>query len=128
MVSFRLQALILGICVIILLYFVDMIRKDKISLKYALPWLAALIGVMLLAAFPSFINWVAQLLGVATPVNAIFFIVILMMLIFIFLISLISSRNAQRVIRLVQEVALLKKALADHEGNRQEDEKHICDI
>ena len=126
--SLRLQALILVICVIILLYFVDMIRKDKISLKYSLPWLAALAAVMFLVVFPQFITWFAQLLGVATPMNAIFFIAILMMLVFIFLISLSSSRNAQRVIRLVQEVALLKKALADQEGNRQKDEEHICGI
>jgi hypothetical protein len=105
-----------------------MIRKDKITLKYSLPWLISLMGVMLLAVFPGFINWVAQLLGVATPVNAIFFIVILMMLMFIFLISLISSRNTQRVIRLVQEVALLKKALADQQEDQKDDEEHICGI
>jgi len=122
--SLRLQALILVICVIILLYFVDMIRKDKISLKYALPWLAALAAVMLLVVSPQFITWFAQLLGVATPMNAIFFITILMMLMFIFLISLSSSRNAQRVVRLVQEVALLKKELADQDRNRQQDEEY----
>jgi hypothetical protein len=55
-----------------LLYFVDMIRKDKITLKYSLPWLASLVGVIFLMIFPEFINWVARLLGVATPVNAIF--------------------------------------------------------
>lgn len=126
--SIRLRILILLICAAILLYFVDMIRKDKITLKYSLPWLISLMGVMLLAVFPGFINWVAQLLGVATPVNAIFFIVILMMLMFIFLISLISSRNTQRVIRLVQEVALLKKALADQQEDRKDDEEHICGI
>ena len=126
--SIRLRILILLICAAILLYFVDMIRKDKITLKYALPWLISLMGVMLLAVFPGFINWVAQLLGVATPVNAIFFIVILMMLMFIFLISLISSRNTQRVIRLVQEVALLKKALADQQEDQKDDEEHICGI
>ncbi|HCF51148.1 MAG TPA: DUF2304 domain-containing protein [Syntrophomonas sp.] len=126
--SIRLRILILLICAAILLYFVDMIRKDKITLKYSLPWLISLMGVMLLAVFPGFINWVAQLLGVATPVNAIFFIVILMMLMFIFLISLISSRNTQRVIRLVQEVALLKKALADQQEDQKDDEEHICGI
>lgn len=119
--SLRLHVLILVICVAILLYFVDMIRKDKITLKYSLPWLASLMGVMFLVTFPKFINWVAQLLGVATPVNAIFFIVILMILIFIFLISLTSSRNAQRTTRLVQEVALLKKALADQDRSKQQD-------
>lgn len=122
--SLRLQALILVICVIILLYFVDMIRKDKISLKYALPWLTALAAVMLLVVSPQFITWFARLLGVATPMNAIFFITILMMLMFIFLISLSGSRNAQRVVRLVQEVALLKKELADQDRNRQQDENY----
>lgn len=126
--SVRLRLVILLICVAILLCFMDMIRKDKISLKYSLPWLLSLVCVMFLAAFPGFINWVAGLLGVATPVNAVFFIVILMMLAFIFLISMISSRNSQRVIRLVQEVALLKKALADQEGKRQKDEERICGI
>mgnify|MGYP000995701031 CR=1 FL=1 len=126
--SIRLRLVILFICVAILLCFMDMIRKDKISLKYSLPWLLSLVCVMLLAAFPGFINWVAGLLGVATPVNAVFFIVILMMLAFIFLISMISSRNSQRVTRLVQEVALLKKALADQEGKGQKDEERICGI
>ncbi|MDX9871105.1 MAG: DUF2304 domain-containing protein [Clostridia bacterium] len=126
--SIRLRILILFICIAILVYFVDIIRKDKITLKYSLPWLAALTGVMLTAVFPGFINWVAQLLGIATPVNAIFFIVIMMMLMFIFLTSVISSRNAQRVTRLVQEVALLKKALADQEEKGPRDKEHICGI
>jgi Uncharacterized conserved protein len=97
-----------------------MIRKDKITLKYSLPWLASLVSVMWLVTFPKIIDWIAQLLGVATPVNAIFFIVIMMILMFMFLISMTSSRDSQRTTRLVQEVALLKKELADQFGTHNE--------
>lgn len=118
--SLRLRILILVICGLVLLYFINMIRKDKITLKYSLPWLASLVSVMWLVTFPKIIDWIAQLLGVATPVNAIFFIVIMMILMFMFLISMTSSRDSQRTTRLVQEVALLKKELADQFGTHNE--------
>lgn len=122
--SFRLRMLVLIICGSALLYFVNMIRKDKITLKYSLPWLASLASVIFLVTFPKVIDWIAQLIGIATPVNAIFFIVIMIILMFIYLISVTGSQNSQRTIRLVQEVALLKKELANQRRDQRQDGKH----
>ncbi len=86
-----------------------LIRKRKIELKYALPWLAVLFLAFLTDCFPGLLSAIAALLGIATPVNALFLLALLFAVCLIFVLTVIVSRQSERIKRLAQASALLEE-------------------
>ena len=73
MINIRTQ-IIIAIFIIIALYIiVNMIRKRQLELKYALAWLMVGIGILVLDIFPNSMIWLADVLGIAQPINMLFF-------------------------------------------------------
>ena len=74
MINIRTQ-IIIAIFIIIALYIiVNMIRKRQLELKYALAWLMVGIGILVLDIFPNSMIWLADVLGIAQPINMLFFV------------------------------------------------------
>ena len=86
---------------------VNMIRKKKLELRYALAWLFVGLGVLILDCFPQLIDWLSKQLGIASPVNMLFFLGFCFSLIIIFVLTVAISRMSIRIKQLAQEVALL---------------------
>ncbi len=86
-----------------------LIRKRKIELKYALPWLAVLFLAFLTDCFPGLLSAIAELLGIATPVNALFLLALLFAVCLIFVLTVIVSRQSERIKRIAQASALLEE-------------------
>lgn len=106
MMTFKLQ-LIIGICLAVaLLAIVNMIRKRKLELKYALSWLIAIVFVLILDCFPILLTKLAYFLGIWAPVNMIFFLGFCFSLLIIFVLTVTLSRMSERVRKLAQAVAL----------------------
>lgn len=106
MMTFKLQ-LIIGICLAVaLVAIVNMIRKRKLELKYALSWLIAIVFVLILDCFPVLLTKLAQFLGIWAPVNMIFFLGFCFSLLIIFVLTVTLSRMSERVRKLAQAVAL----------------------
>ena len=53
---------------------VNSVRKKKMQLKYALPWILCSIILMIFAAVPGLLQGLAALMGIYSPVNLIFFL------------------------------------------------------
>lgn len=117
----RLRILILLVCVGAIFFFFDFIRKEKITLRLALPWLFFIVMTAILAIFPRLIDLTALLLGIASPMNALFFCAIVFLIAIVFFCYLTANRSATRAVRLIQEIALLKDEL---EQTRSKGEKH----
>lgn len=106
MMTFKLQ-LIIGICLAVaLLAIVNMIRKRKLELKYALSWLIAIVFVLILDCFPVLLTRLSYFLGIWAPVNMIFFLGFCFSLLIIFVLTVTLSRMSERVRKLAQAVAL----------------------
>ena len=107
---------ILSLCVI-----VNMIRKKRLELRYALAWLIVGVGIFILDCFPQLITRMARLLGIASPVNMLFFLGFCFSLIIIFVLTIAVSRASIRIKELAQEIALYEKANDDckSEKNRE---------
>ncbi len=106
MMTFKLQ-LIIGICLAVaLLAIVNMIRKRKLELKYALSWLIAIVFVLILDCFPVLLTKLSYFLGIWAPVNMIFFLGFCFSLLIIFVLTVTLSRMSERVRKLAQAVAL----------------------
>lgn len=72
--TIRLQILIILGVIVGLIIFTNLVRKEKLELKYVLTWYGVLIGILMIGIFPKSIDVVSHLLGVATPINALFFL------------------------------------------------------
>lgn len=123
--TIRLQALILIAVLITFIQFINLLRKEKMELKYVLVWFAVLIGIVIVCLFPSIIDSVSSLLGIETPMNSLFFFGFIFVSCLLFSISVTISKLSVRVKELTQKVALyqfendrLKKTL--QEGKNEE--------
>ena len=89
---------------------VNMIRKKALELRYALAWLGVGVGVLVLDIFPGLMGIVSKMLGIASPVNMLFFFGFCFSLIIIFVLTIAVSRMSIRIKELAQELALYRKA------------------
>lgn len=106
MMTFRLQIVIAVIMLLGLTFVVNMVRRKQIELKYALAWLGAGIMVLLIDCFPQIMDWLSEKLGIASPVNMLFFLGFCFSLVIIFVLTIMVSRMSVRIKRLAQEIAL----------------------
>ena len=72
--NIRIQVIIAVLIVIVLCVIINMIRKKSLELRYALAWLFVGSGVLILDLFPGLMAWLAKLLGIASPINMLFFL------------------------------------------------------
>ena len=105
--SFKLQIIIALIILAGLIVLVNLIRKNKLELKYALSWIFLGAGILIFDLFPGLTSFLASLLGIEVPINMLFFLG------FCFSLLIIFSR---RVTKLTQELALLSKKLEDSQN------------
>ena len=115
MMTFKIQ-LIIGICLVVaLLAIVNMVRKRKLELKYALSWMVVLCALLIFDCAPKFLIVVSDFLGIYAPVNMIFFLGFCFSLLIIFSLTVALSRMSNSVRTLDQMVALNEKRLQELE-------------
>lgn len=112
--SIKLQIIIAIIIIMALCVIVNMIRKKRLELRYALAWLIVGVGVLVLDCFPELINWLAKTLGIASPINMLFFMGFCFSLMIIFVLTVAVSRSSIRIKQLAQELALYEKNNKDN--------------
>lgn len=106
MMTVKIQ-IIIGVCLVIgLAAIVNMIRRRRLELKYALSWLIAIVFVLVLDCFPTLLTRISLMLGIWAPVNMIFFLGFCFSLLIIFTLTVTLSRMSERVRKLSQAVAL----------------------
>lgn len=123
--SLKLQIFIALIDLIAFAWIINMIRKKKLDLRYALSWLCALIVLLLLDIFPQIVMWFAGVVGIDTPSNMVFFVGSLVFIVLIYGGTVSISHLSQKTKRLAQELALLRKELDEmrEESNEEMDNR-----
>ncbi|WP_379970338.1 DUF2304 domain-containing protein [Ectobacillus sp. sgz5001026] len=104
--TFRLQALIIIGVIFTFVQFLNLVRKEKMELRYVLIWFAVLIGILILTIFPAVIDSISFLLGVETPMNSLFFFGFIFTSCLLFYVSVTLSKLSVRIKNLTQQVAL----------------------
>jgi len=115
--TLKIQIILSIIIIIGLIYMVRLIKKNRLELKYSLPWMGAAIVVWIMVLVPNLMAKLSELVGIASPVNMIFFFGFLFSLIIILSLTVAVSSAAGGVKRLVQKLAMLEKR------NRELEEK-----
>ena len=120
--DYRVQVFFMIIVLVFLVFIVQLLKKNKINLKYTLLWLIASFVLLIITIFPSTMYWISNMLGVKTPINSALILgCMFIILILITITSIVSSLN-KNLRKLTQEVALLEKRVRELEKNKCEEE------
>lgn len=111
--NLKVQIIVAAIIIVALIVVINMIRKNRLELKYALSWLVVGIALLILIVFPVIMQVLASAMGIAVPTNMIFFFGFCFLIIILFTLTIALSRMAVRIKRLAQTVALLEKKLKE---------------
>ena len=115
MITQRLHWFALIIGIVFLIMMIELIRKNRVSLKYALLWLFSGVILLLLAIYPRLLDRLARLIGVYSPVNALFAILLCCGMMLMISFSVIVSGNKKAIVRLTQEISLLEERIRELE-------------
>ncbi|MGP1597918.1 DUF2304 domain-containing protein [Peptoanaerobacter stomatis] len=102
----KLRVYVIILSAIFIIYLINMIRKNKINLKYILSWISISTGILIIALFPSILNLFSNFLGVKDPMNALYFLGFIFLIIVVFSLTVAQSRLSDKVKSLSQEIAL----------------------
>ena len=115
MMTLRFQIIIAIIVICGLIYLVNLIRRNRLELKYALSWIIVGVLVLICDCFPNVINYFSDILGIATPVNMLFFLGFIFVAMIILTLTVALSIASSSVKRLTQKIALLDNRIKELE-------------
>lgn len=113
MIPLKLQLILFLFSLLTFLLLLNMIKKQKIELKYTLLWLLLSFTSILLSIFPKITYKVSKILSIETPVNTLFLFSIIGSFLIIFSLTVAMSRNSNKIKDLSQEVGLIKEELLE---------------
>lgn len=103
-----------GIYFFLIIFF---LKRKSLSLKYTLTWLVLGICMSILAIAPKTLEHLSKILGIESPVNALFAILLFFVLAIMMTLTAIVSRQSSRIRVLVQGNALLEERMRRLERN-----------
>ena len=98
---------------------VILIRRDRLHVRYGLWWMAAAVVFALMGLFPRVFDQIAAYLGVAYPPVIALTLGLVILVIKILVMDLERSRNAIKLNRLVQRIALLESDIREMQGRAE---------
>lgn len=94
-----------------LVFMVELLRRRRLREKYAALWIVVAVLVLVAAFFPQITTTFAELVGVTAPVNLVFFLGLLVLLVVCVQLSAEVSGLEQQNQTLAEECALLRNRL-----------------
>ena len=106
--------LLAGLTALVTFVFVfNLLRRGVLREKYAVLWLFFSGAALVCAIFPKLLFWVSGAIGVAQPVNLLFFVTVVLLILVSVQLSYELSRHEARIRRLAEEVALLDQEIKE---------------
>lgn len=121
--NIKTQILVAIIVVLAVISLVNMIRNNKLELKYSLLWFVLGIGILLFNCFPWLTTKLASFLGIGQPINLLFFAGFIFALLIIFSLTIVISKLSVQIKKLTQEMGLLKKEMEEMKKNNEKSER-----
>lgn len=97
--------------IITFIFVFSLLRRGVLREKYAVLWLFFSGATLFFAIFPKTLEQFSALIGVAEPVNLLFFVTVVLLVLVSVQLSYELSRHEARIRRLAEEVALLDEQL-----------------
>lgn len=121
--SSTLQIWLIAAIVVYFALLIHLLRKKTLSLKYTLLWLLSGILMLVFAIFPSILAGFSSLIGIASPMNALFSVLFFCMLVILVSLTAIASKQTERTKQMAQALALLEERVRKLEKSDSEEEE-----
>jgi hypothetical protein len=108
----------------LLVFVLELVRRRKLLERYALVWLVCGVILLLLAVWRNLLEKVADVFGIASAPNALFFLAFAAILVLLLHFSVAVSRLADQSKVLAQRLALMDERLRGVEGREAESDTH----
>ncbi|MFJ2776083.1 MULTISPECIES: DUF2304 family protein [unclassified Kitasatospora] len=102
--------------VLVLVYILELLRRQQLREKYAAIWLAIGVVVAPLGFFPTILDSTARRLGIASGVSLVLFAGFVLVLLVSLHLSWEASRLEAETRTLAEDVAMMRAHLAEHHG------------
>ena len=96
---------------IFLLMVLDSVRRQRLREAYALIWIFLAVGMILISLWTDILKFISDILGILYPPATLFLLLVVGILLLLFQYSIVISMHHERILRLTQEIALLKEKL-----------------
>ena len=117
--SLRLKIFLLVVCFLLIIYIYRNIARKKFDFKYALPWFTSVVFLMIICLFDTILIPIKDFLGFEVLSNMIFLVGIICLGLIILSLSMKVSSQNEKIVKLTQEVAILKKEVKnDKKANK----------
>lgn len=100
--------------VLVLVYILELLRRQQLREKYAAIWLAIGVVVAPLGFFPTILDSTARRLGIASGVSLVLFAGFILVLLVSLHLSWEASRLEAETRTLAEDVAMMRAFLAEH--------------
>ena len=100
------RIVLIAVAVLSLLYMMRKIHQSKLQIEHSLFWVIFSIIILIIAIFPQLPIWLAKLLGIQSPVNLVYLIIIFVLIIRLFQVTLQMSKLENRLKNFVQHEAI----------------------
>lgn len=97
------------------------IRKRRMQLKDGIFWILFSLLLVLFSVFPILAVWASKLIGVQSPANCVFLILIFLLGCHQFFLTIRVSRLEMKTNQLIQRVAIYQKLEDEEKENEKED-------
>ena len=104
--SVGLRVILILFSVLTMLFIVKRIRQSKLQIEYALFWIGFSIFLIIISVFPQIVYWFTDLIGIQSPVNFVFLVIIFILIMKNFMMTIELSQLENKIKELLQELAL----------------------
>lgn len=123
--SATLRVILFVLAVVTAWWILSKIRRLKVKMEDAIFWIFVAVVLCVLSLFPEIVYKLTDIVGVMSPANLVFLIVIFILLEKVFTLSIIVSQLEEKVTVLSSEVALRSHSANRGIGIVEEEEKEL---
>lgn len=97
--------------IVFLIMIIELVRKNRLLEKYSLLWILFGVVFLLMSSTPWFIEKIAMILNIKYAPSVLFLFGMVYLIMYSLHITMVLSRQSEKVTRLTQEIAILKEKL-----------------
>lgn len=101
--------------IILILFIINLVRKDKLDEKYSILWIIASLVILIVSIFPNIIIVIANKFNVYYPPSLMFLFSIIILGTYIVHISTVITKQNKMIVKLTQELGILKEKIEKSE-------------
>lgn len=107
--SIRLVITLIIFCLCFTAFVLYNVAKRNLMLRYAFLWILFCVSMIIALLIPDVLKSICDFIGIEVVSNFIFLLGFILLIVIIFTITSILSKQKEKIINLAQEVAILKK-------------------